>query len=130
MPTSNDATTLLTGGGIAGIVMASVYMGRLGLDWWSTKTAQPRVRSSAAVNDAAAANALLLTALREEREEVQRLSQRVNTVEAENARLYDERRQIRLAYESEIQELRGELNALNDRLESFQQKVRDENPEG
>ena len=86
-PTSGATSGLLTGGGIAGILVAIAYLGRLALDWLKQRHDGPPARATAAVTDAEATNAILLSSLREEREEVQRLSHEVAELRTPNGHL-------------------------------------------
>lgn len=127
-PTSGATSGLLTGGGIAGILVAAAYLGRLALDWLKQRHDGPPARTTAAVTDAEATNAILLSSLREEREEVQRLSHEVAELRTQNGHLYQQMRQQRKDYEREVSELRAQLRALTDRLESFQHRLQSDPP--
>lgn len=127
-PTSAATSGLLTGGGIAGILVALAYLGRLALDWIKQRHDGPAAKVTAAVTDAEATNAILLSSLREEREEVQRLSHEVAELRTQNGHLYQQMRQQRKDYEREVTELRAQLRALTDRLESFQHRLQADPP--
>lgn len=119
-----DIGSALTGGGSAALVIAIAYAGRLALDWWrESKIPSPTTPATAAVKDAATANALLLSSLREEREETQRLSAEVAELRTQNAHLYQQMRQQRKDYEREVAELRNRLTALTEQVEAFQRKL-------
>lgn len=125
-----DLNSALTGGGSAAIVVAITYAGRLALDWWQGRTTPPSATPhTAAVADAATANALLLAALHEEREEVQRLSGRVQDLETQNALLYERMRDQRREYEREISALRGQVDGFRRQLDDLQRRLQtDERP--
>ena len=110
-----NVDSLLTGGGSAAFVVALAYVGRLVFDWWKERGAGRSARSTA-VTDAAAANAVLLASLKEEREEVQRLSAEVAELRTQNAALYQRQREQRAEFEREIASLRGQLDDLHERL--------------
>lgn len=76
---------LVTGGGLGGIALAVVYVGRLTLDWLRERRKAPVETSTAAVTDAATANAVLLSTLESVQGENKRLQGRVKTLEDENA---------------------------------------------
>lgn len=120
-----DFGTVLTGGGSAALVVAVTYAGRLWLDWWRERNTPPTTtHATAAVADAATANALLLASLHEEREEVQRLSGRVQELETQNALLYERMRDQRREYEREVAGLRRRLDDLTRQVEAFQRSLR------
>ena len=121
---------LLTGGGIAGGIASVVLVGRLALDAWRARREHPNTppRIAPAVADAEATNALLLSALREERREVKRLSSRVSELELHNTALYTQIRTQREEYEREVAGLRAQLRDLIDRLDAFQQRLSDDHP--
>ena len=126
-----DIASVLTGTGSAALVVAVAYAGRLGLDWWRERRTTPTAASraaSAAVGDAATANALLLASLHEEREEVQRLSGRVQELETQNALLYERMRDQGREYEREISALRGQVDEFRRQLDSLQERLRTSDP--
>ena len=77
---------LITGGGVAGLVVSVVYVGRLALDWLKDKRTAPITAASAHVGDAATANAVLVKSLEALQAENGRLVSRVQYLEAEDAR--------------------------------------------
>jgi len=77
---------LITGGGITGLAVAIVYMGRLALDWLRDRRSAPINAASAYVGDAATANAVLVKSLEALQAENTRLVSRVQYLEAEDAR--------------------------------------------
>lgn len=124
-----DIESLLTGGGTAGVIIAITYAYQ---QWQASRReekAEPRAAISAAVTDAAAANSLLLAALQEERVEVQRLSGEVENLRMSNAKLYEQMRSQRAAYEKELADLREEINAVSRRLHEAEQRVRIDLPD-
>lgn len=125
---SNTTQGLLTGGGIAGIIVAVGALGRLGLDWFKQRSDTPLRNTSAAVTDAEATNAMLLSALKEERTEVGRLGKRIKDLETQNGELYQQIRDQRRDYEREVAELRDQLRMVSERLEDFQQRLRTDPP--
>ena len=127
-----DLSPALTGGGSAALVFALAYVGRLGLDWWRERRTTPTAAgtaATAAVSDAATANALLLASLREEREEVQRLSAEVAEMRTQNAALYQRMREQRAEYEREISALRGQVDDFRRQLDSLQERLRSDMPD-
>lgn len=90
---------LITGGGIAGLVVALVYVGRLTLDWLKDRRTAPINAASAHVGDAAAANAVLVASLQSLQAENGRLVKRVQHLETEAER-----------YEAKVTELEGRLS--------------------
>lgn len=124
-----DAATILTGGGLAALIYALGYAYR---QWRASRRedeAAPHVAATSAVTDAATANSLLLASLREEREEVARLSGRIGDLETQNALLYERLREQRREYEREIVGLRNQINGLSRQLDALQQKLRGDPPE-
>jgi chromosome segregation ATPase len=124
-----DIESLLTGGGAAGVIIAVTYAYQ---QWQASRReekAEPRTAISAAVTDAAAANSLLLAALQEERVEVQRLSGEVENLRMSNAKLYEQMRSQRSAYERELSDLRQQLNEVSDRLAGLQSRLRADVPD-
>lgn len=119
--------TVLTGGGLAGLIIAVGYAGKQAVDFYREHNASAGSPSQE-VTDAVATNAMLVTALKEERTEVQRLSDRVNDLEQQNIGLYDKMRIQREHYEAELQELRGQLKHVSDRLQEMQERLRNEMP--
>lgn len=118
--------TILTGGGSAGLVIAAAYAYQ---QWRASRRedhAAPREATSAAVTDAATANALLLASLREEREEVARLSGRIGDLETQNALLYERMRDQRRDYEREISALREQIDLFRKQLDRLQQRLHDD----
>lgn len=124
-----DPVSLPALGGWAGLLVSLAYIGRLAFDWWRDRRKAPQERTSATVSDAAAANAMLLASLKEEREEVQRLSGEVAELRTQNSVLYQRMRELREQYEREIMQLRGELEEALDRLESLRLRLRTDLPE-
>lgn len=121
---------VLTGGGIGGLILAVAYAWQQWTRSRQEKRAEPRNAISAAVSDATAANSLLLAALQEEREEVGRLSGRVQELETQNELLYEKIRDQRREYETEIQTLRRQVTEFERRLTEFQTRLRDDEREG
>jgi len=129
VPTVSSTTQgVLTGGGIAGIIVAVVAVGRLTLDWLRQRSDGPVKHTTAAVADAEATNAMLLSSLREEREETARLSVRIEDLETQNGQLYQQIRDQRRDYEREVADLRNQLRTVSERLEEFQQRLRTDPP--
>ena len=126
--TSAATSGLLTGSGIAGLLLGLAYLGRLGLDWLKQRKDGPRVTTTAAVTDAEATNAILLSSLREEREEVQRLSHEVAELRTQNGHLYQQMREQRKDYEREVASLRTHLREVSDQLDALQQRLRTDPP--
>lgn len=120
--------TLLAGGGLAGLLTALAYAYR------QIKAAQnddetiPAAASAAAVTDAQATNAMLLAALKSERQEVQQLSREVGQLRAANTDLYAQLRQQRAEYETELSALRGQLTEVSDRLAVLQTRLSSDLP--
>lgn len=81
------ADPITTGGGIAGGIIALVYVGRLALDWWrERKQETPKAAAALAssqVTDAATANAVLVQTVETLQAENGRLSARVQHLEDE-----------------------------------------------
>lgn len=120
--------TVLTGGGAGGLIIAVAYAWQQIQASRREKRSEPRNRTHSAITDAEAVNRLLLAGLSEEREEVQRLSGRVMDLETQNALLYERIRDQRRDYEKEIAELRRQLGVVSDRLNEFQERLRNELP--
>lgn len=120
-------TALLTSGGITGLLVVAVYLGRLLLDWRKTKD-DARATMPRAIADAETANALLLSALKEEREDNRRLAGQVEELQVQNSLLWDRLRAQRREYEAEVSELRAQLSDFQQRLEDFQRRIH-ERPE-
>jgi hypothetical protein len=97
--------SLLTGGGIAALLTAIAYVGKMILDWRKA----PKVQSLAVV-DAQTANAILSGTLRELRDENKRLVGRVGELE--------EALDIR---DKKIGELERRLNRIADELSALKQ---------
>lgn len=79
-------STLVTGSGIAGIIVALVYAGRLTLDWFKERRTGKVASSSAVVGDAATANTILVQTVTSLQGENARLVSRVIYLEAEDAK--------------------------------------------
>ena len=124
-----DLESVLTGGGTAGVIVALTYAYQQIQAARRDRKSEPRAATSAAVTDAAAANSLLLAALQEERVEVQRLSGEVENLRLSNAKLYEQMRSQRAAYEAELATLRDQLNEVSDRLATLQSRLRADLPE-
>lgn len=120
-------SNILTTGGVASLIVALGYIGKIGIDWRRGRPA-PGAKSTAAVSDAQTTNAMLLASLREEREEVQRLSAEVAELRTQNASMYQQMRQVRKDYESEVAGLRKQLASLTAQVEAFQIKLRSDPP--
>ena len=123
-----DVGSVLTGGGVAGLMIAAVAVGRLALDWLKERSGEPRAERGAAVSDAATTNAMLLASLKEERESAQQLSAEVAELRAQNAALYQAMREQRRDYEREVGELRKQLTALTKQVDAFQQRLHGDSP--
>lgn len=100
-----DAGSLIAGGGAAALIIALVYVGRLGLDWLREKRSAPVAKTTAAVTDAAAANAVLV--------------QTVETLQAETSR---QARKIK-HLEDEAAEKDAKIEALEQRLNEAQGQI-------
>lgn len=99
---------LITGGGIAGLLVAATYVGRLGLDWLRDKRSAPTTAASVHVGNAATANAVLVATLEGLQAENSRLVKRVADLEAE-----DQRKDDKIAdLEQRLQGIALELSAL------------------
>lgn len=98
MPATDE---LVTGGGLGGIALAVVYVGRLTLDWLRERRKGPVETSTAAVTDAATANAVLLSTVEALQKENGRLNRRVESLETENARK-----------DAKLTELEGRLSSI------------------
>lgn len=120
--------SVLTGGGAAALVIATAHLGRLVLDWWRERRTAPQTVATSAVTDAAAANSLLLGALKEEREEVQRLSAEVAELRTQNANVYQKMREQRAEYEKEIAALRTQVDEFRKQLDSLHTRLRTDPP--
>lgn len=120
--------TILTGGGVGGLIVAAAYAYQQFRASRREDHAQPRVAATSAVTDAAAANSLLLAALQEERVEVQRLSGEVENLRLSNAKLYEQMRSQRSQYEHEIATLRQQVSEFSDRLTELQTRLREDPP--
>jgi predicted nucleic acid-binding Zn-ribbon protein len=103
---STDA--LVTGGGIGGLALAVVYVGRLTLDWLRERRTAPTETATAAVTDAATANAALVSSLQLLQAENTRLHARVAQLEDED-RKKDEKITV---LEAQIAHIATELAAL------------------
>lgn len=117
---------VLTGGGAGGLVVATAYAYQ---QWRASRredNAQPRVAATSAITDAATANALLLASLKEEREEVGRLSGRVQELETQNALLYERMRDQRREYEAEIKALRDQVDGFSRKLTQLEARFRND----
>lgn len=123
-----DAGSVLTGGGTAALLVGLAYIGRLGFDWVRDRRKAPIESRSANVSDAAGVNAMLLASLKEERTEVQRLSEEVAELRTQNSALYQQMRELRREYETEVASLRRQLDEASQRLEGFQMRLRTELP--
>lgn len=103
-----DTTSLLTGGGVAGLLGAAAYLGRLALDWRKEKRAAPRQDAAASITDAATANAVLVQSLDALRAENQRMARKIkhleDEAEAKDAKIGE--------LERRVQEILDELAAL------------------
>lgn len=122
--------TILTGGGTGGMVVALAFAYQQYQASRRDKRTAPAEANSAAVTDAAAANSLLLASLREEREETQRLSGRIEDLETQNALLYERMRDQRREYEREIAQLRRQVDSVQDQLSQFETKLRRDDAPG
>ena len=126
--TSAATSGLLTGSGIAGLLLGLAYLARVVLDWLKQRGEGPRVKTTAAVTDAEATNAILLSSLREEREEVQRLSHEVAELRTQNGHLYQQMREQRKDYEREVASLRTHLREVSDQLDALQHRLQADPP--
>ncbi|HEX8489302.1 MAG TPA: hypothetical protein VF642_12210 [Propionibacteriaceae bacterium] len=82
---------ILANGGIAGLILALVAVGKLAKDWWRDRhditnrdELQELTKGSTAVADASAANAVILASLNDMRTENARLTRKVETLELQN----------------------------------------------
>lgn len=123
-----DAGALITGGGSASLILAVVYAWQQWQKSRADRRAEPRHAVSAAVTDAATANSLLLASLKEEREEVARLSGRVGDLETQNALLYERIRDQRREYEAEIAKLRKQVEGFTRQLSDLQLRIQSDEP--
>jgi septal ring factor EnvC (AmiA/AmiB activator) len=115
--------TLLAGGGLAGLLTAIAYAYRQIMASRREDDAIPAAASAAAVTDAQATNAMLLAALKSERQEVQQLSREVGELRVANTELYAQLRQQRSEYEAELSALRGQLTEVSERLGVLQSRL-------
>lgn len=116
---------LLTGGGAGGLIVALAYTYRQIVASRRERRVEPTEQHTAAMTNAETANTMLLSALREEREEVTRLSGRVQQLEDQNATLYERLREQRQAYEREIESLKSQLTEFAAQLEDLQTRLRE-----
>lgn len=103
-----DVASLLTGSGAAALIIALVYAGRLGLDWLREKRAAPVARTTAAVTDAAAANAVLVQTVETLQAETSRQARKIRHLE-EEAEAKDKKID---ELESRLNDIAAELAAL------------------
>lgn len=97
--------SLVAGGGVAGLIIAVAYIGRLGLDWFKEKRSGDVIEKSTSVTDAATANAVIL--------------QTVKALGEENARL--QKKVLHLERESQSKD--SKISELNDRLGRAQVQI-------
>jgi uncharacterized protein involved in exopolysaccharide biosynthesis len=115
--------SLLAGGGLAGLLTAIAYAYKQIMASRREDDTIPQVAAAAAVTDAQATNAMLLAALKSERDEVQQLSKEVGELRVANSNLYAQLRQQRAEYETELSALRGQLTEVSDRLAVLQTRL-------
>ena len=99
---------VITGGGVAGLVLSLTYVGRLALDWWRDRHTVSSSTASAHVGDAATANAVLVKTLEGLQAENGRLQARVQHLEAEDQRKADKITEL----ERRLSDIATELAAL------------------
>lgn len=95
-----DPTSIVTGGGVASLLAALAYIGKMLLDWKRT----PNDNRHSAVNDAASANAIL--------------GETLKGLQAENVRLTARNERL----EAEAEEKDAKIEALEARLNEMQRK--------
>jgi chromosome segregation ATPase len=120
--------SLLAGGGLAGLLTAIAYAYKQIMASRREDDTIPQVAAAAAVTDAQATNAMLLAALKSERDEVQQLSKEVGELRVANTNLYTQLRQQRAEYEAELSALRGQLTEVSDRLALLQSRLSTDMP--
>ncbi|MCW2543122.1 MAG: hypothetical protein JWM40_674 [Frankiales bacterium] len=103
-----NADQVLAGGGVAGLVIAVSYIGRLVLDWFKEKRSGDVVEKSTSVTDAATANAVILQSLKALGEENVRLQKKVGHLESESA-----------AKDRKISELNDRLGTAQEQIQSI-----------
>ena len=118
--------SLLTGGGVAGLIWASAFAWHQFRASRREDEAAPREAATSAVTDAGAANSILLATLQDNRVELDRREGENERLRIQNAKLYEEKRQLIHKYEAELDFLRTQLKAVSDRLESVQVQLRAE----
>lgn len=105
-----DPGSLVSGGGVAGLLLALAYFVqqfvKARLD---TRAAGPALASSA-VKDTASANAVLLASLQEERARIADLIAQLNTCHAERDGYREQVWRERAQYERTIRDLQDQLN--------------------
>lgn len=116
--------SVVTGGGTGSLVVALAYAYQQFQAARRDRRAELKGTSSSAVTDAAAVNSMLLATLEDEREEVQRLSGRVQELENQNALLYERIRDQRREYEHRIDELRAQVDSFREQLDALREQLR------
>lgn len=111
------------GGAIAAVGFAIKYVA----DAWKARRDGKREDKTATVADAATTNAMLLAALKEERDENVRKSKRIDTLEREVSNLRTEIVEQRESHEEQIRNARAEAEAqigeLRRRLDELQRQI-------
>lgn len=114
---------LTTGAGLTGAVSAVGYAIKMAWDARQERKAKA-LAPSGAVTDAATTSTILLSALKDEREETARLSDEVESLRKENRELYQQLQAERREYEKEIQQLKSELMDMTNRLDELHTRVK------
>jgi chromosome segregation ATPase len=103
-----DQGAVLTGGGVAGLIVAVAYGLRLVLDWRAKRGDEHRAHTAGAIADAATANATLVQTVETLQRENSRMARKIKHLEDEAA---EKDRKIE-DLTSRVNEIAAELAAL------------------
>jgi chromosome segregation ATPase len=121
-----DISTITAVGGVGGALASGAYALKMLVEARVEARKNSADMRSTPVSDAATANAILLSALQEERAETQRLSRRVDELQEDNAELHAQIARQRRDYEAEIRELRGQIAEFAAKLENLQMRIQND----
>lgn len=118
-----DATSLLTGGGVTGFIVAIGYCLKLILDARREKAQDRTEGIKAQTYDANTVNAMTMEALRDERTRSERIQRRLDDLEEENDKLRNDLFEQKHFYEEKLFEVQRRARDLEIQVRDLTDKV-------